>query len=123
MFENIKPDSIMNTISNVSHGYRRVTSPLPAVPPSPKFFTLSHPPPKPPLNRSKKPDENSNIPKSASEIDLENSTDPLLGYEQPITGKCLMCIFVYLIFFTGAIVCLFSPILGMYFKCKDASFN
>jgi len=90
MLENIKPDSIMNTISNVSHGYRRVTSPLPAVPPSPKFFTLSHPPPKPPLNRSKKPDENSNIPKSASEIDLENSTDPLLGYEQPITDDFLV---------------------------------
>ena len=75
----------MNTISNVSHGYRRVTSPLPAVPASPKFFTLSHPPPKPPLNR-KKPDENSNIQKSVSVVDLEDSTDPLLGYEQPITG-------------------------------------
>ena len=77
----------MNTISNVSHGYRRVTSPLPAVPPSPKFFTLSHPPPKPPLNRQK-PDENSNISKDPSGLDLEQSSDPLLGYEQPITGMC-----------------------------------
>jgi len=79
----------MNTISNVSHGYRRVTSPLPAVPPSPKFFTLSHPPPKPPLNRQK-PDENSNnISKDASGLDLEQSSDPLLGYEQPITDDFL----------------------------------
>ena len=88
----------MNSLkTSTTSGYRRVNSPLPALPPPPKFKTLPpnkcYPgaPPKPPLNRTAPTDVESNLHRAASiDINLasksDNSGELLLGYETPIKG-------------------------------------